>query len=688
MLESWENLFNCALDQHCPWRNKRVALASQTPWMSNAIINQLRLRDTLLKRSKRSNNPDDWAEYKKARNKAVGMLKSAKRKYYVSKLENNKNNAKEMWKTIKSISGSNKQSKRVNKLKADGRILEDKEQIASEFNSHFTSIADQLRSLLPQMNFDISKLRNYVSSRKDASNTFSIPPITESKIIDCLKNISSNKASGIDNISARMLKLAAPIIAPSIAKLINCSFDTSVFPQRWKTAKVTPLFKGGDTESVNNYRPISVLPVLSKVIERHVHDSLYGYLMDNNLIYSKQSGFRKRHSTETALIGIIDELLFNLDNDRVSGMILIDYCKAFDMVDHSILLQKLQAYGLDDKSINWFRSYLNERLQLVSMGNKESPTACVRHGVPQGSILGALLFIAFINDLPLHVSSAQIDLYADDTTVTSTANYGSVDFLLSSLTTAISEVDQWATANKLPLNESKTKVLTVTGKRLSTRISQDLAIAVNGKQLENVQCAKLLGLEIDHELTFIPHVDKICIKLSQRIGILKRIKCCLPLKHRLLYYNTMIRPIIDYVSVVWTSCDKHTLARVLKLQKRAARVILDADRQANSVKLFNRLNWIPFTEQAKLSNHFLAIFSKLQEFVQNSVFSPISPPFVIIRQEKPLFSHFQQSAGVCTEQRFQSDISTVFVIIRLEKPLFSHFQQSAGVCTKQNGAGV
>ena len=181
-----------------------------------------------------------------------------------------------------------------------------------------------------------------------------------------------------------MLKLAAPIIASSIAKLINYSFVTSVFPQRWKTAKVTPLFKGGDPENVNNYRPISVLPVLTKVIERHVHDSLYSYLCVNNLIYSKQSGFRKRHSTETALIGIIDELLFNLDSDRVSGMILIDYCKTFDMVDHSILLQKLQAYGFDNKSLIWFRSYLNERRQLVSMGNIESPTACVRHGVPQG----------------------------------------------------------------------------------------------------------------------------------------------------------------------------------------------------------------------------------------------------------------------------------------------------------------
>ena len=308
-------------------------------------------------------------------------------------------------------------------------------------------------------------------------------------------------------------------------------------------------------------------------------------------IYSKQSGFRKRHITETALIGIIDELLFNLDSDRVSDMTLIDYCKASDMIDHSILLQKLQACGLDNKLLIWFRSYLNERRQLVSMGNIESPTTCVRHGVPQGSILGPLLFIAFINDFPLHVSSAQINLYADDTTLTATANFDSVGVLQSSLTTAISEVDQWATANKLPLNEGKIKVLTITGKRLSTRINHDLAVVVNEKQLENVRCAKLLGQEIDHELTFIPHVKKLSKNLSQRIGILKRIKHCLPLKHRLIFYNTMIRTVTDYVNVVWTTCD--CLNRVLKLQKRAARIILDADCQASSFKLFNKLNWIP-----------------------------------------------------------------------------------------------
>ena len=419
--------------------------------------------------------------------------------------------------------------------------------------------------------------------------------------MECLKNISSNKASGIDKLSARMLKSAAPIIAPSIAKLINYSFSKSVFPQRWKTAKVFPLFKGGDLDNVNNYRPISVLPVLSKVIERHVHDTLYSYLCDNNLIYPEQSGFRKRHSTETALIKVIDELLFNLDEDRVSGMILIDYCKAFDMVDHSILLQKLQLYGLDIKSLAWFRSYLDDSRQLVSMGDKESPTACVRHGVPQGSILGPLLFIAYINDLPLHVTCAEINLYTDDTTLTSATHYDNVDILQSSLTTAISEVNQWAMANKLPLNETKTKVLTITGKRLLTRTEHDLAVVVNGKQLENVQCAKLLELEIDQELTFIPHIDKLCKKLSQRIGILKKIRYCFPQKYRLLFYNAMLRPVMAYVNVVWSSCDKHCLNRVLKLQKRAARIILDADSQASSVKLFNKLKRIPFYAQAKIA---------------------------------------------------------------------------------------
>ena len=174
--------------------------------------------------------------------------------------------------------------------------------------------------------------------------------------------------------------------------------------------------------------------------------------------------------------------------------------------------------------------------------------------------------------------------------MTSATHYDNVDILQSSLTTAISEVNQWAMANKLPLNETKTKVVTIIGKRLLTRTEHDLAVVVNGKQLESVQCAKLLGLEIDQELTFIPHIDKLCKKLSQGIGILKKIRYCLPLNYRLLFYNAMIRPVMAYVNAVWSSCYKHCLNRVLKLQKRAAKIILDADSQASSVKLFNKLS--------------------------------------------------------------------------------------------------
>ena len=328
------------------------------------------------------------------------------------------------WKIIKSISGMVNQSKRVNSLRVEGRINEDTAEMTSEFNSHFTSVADKLRSLLPQTNFDMSKLINFVRSKKDNNVLFSIPPITESKVIGCLKSISLHKACSINKLSPRMLKLAAPIIAPSIAKLINHSFNTASFPQHWKTVKVSPLFKGGDSEDLNNYQPISVLPVLS-VIERHVHDSLSSYLCENNLIYSKQSGFWKLHSTETALIRNIEELLFNLDNDRVSGMILNDYCKAFVMVDHVILLDKLHAYGLDNTSLSWFQSYLSDRCQFVSMSGKESTTSIIPHGVPQGSILGPLLF----NDLLLHANSANTDRYADDTTLTCSVNWMDMDRL-------------------------------------------------------------------------------------------------------------------------------------------------------------------------------------------------------------------------------------------------------------------
>ena len=468
------------------------------------------------------------------------------------------------------------------------------EPVAEMFNDYFTSIANELKMLMPQQEFDISKLKSFVPLRKPDAVNFCIPPIVESFILQNLHSMKCSKAAGFDKISVRMLKIAAPVIVPSLAKLMNISISSTVFPQRWKTAKVTPIYKSGDRTDTSNYRPISVLPALSKILERHVHVNLYNYFIQNKLLYSQQSGFRKYHNTETALIRIVDQLLRNLDENHVSGLLLIDYRKAFDIVDHEILMLKLGAYGLSASASRWFASYLERRRQGVSIDGKVSNWLEVPHGVPQGSILGPLLFIIYINDLPLHVltDDVDLDLYADDTTIMTAAPIHSIQTdLENTLNRTWQDVETWANTNKLPLNQSKTKTLLITGKRLAKKISSEdtkLSVVTNeGITLEQVETAKLLGLELDSELSFSSHVDKLCRKLAQRIGVLNKIKSCLPVKQRILYYNALIRSLMSYVSVVWHTCSKQDLGKVFLLQKRAGRVILDAKPRTSSVTLFN-----------------------------------------------------------------------------------------------------
>ena len=254
--------------------------------MINAVIKKFHSRDHFLKVARKSDNSSDWTNYREARNKAVSALHSAKREFYKNAFEN-RNNPKATWNTIKALTGSGKTNKGISKLQLDGKVVENATEIAEQFNLYFSSIADNLRSGLGNTPSDFSKLVNFVESCKDPDVVFSIPDITNAQVLQFIKGISPHKVAGIDKISARFLRIAAPILAPSITRLINMSFSTGKFPTRWKIANVTPLFKQGAASDHSNYRPISVLPVVSKVIERHMHNSLYAFLMDNNLLYSR-----------------------------------------------------------------------------------------------------------------------------------------------------------------------------------------------------------------------------------------------------------------------------------------------------------------------------------------------------------------------------------------------------------------
>ena len=240
---------------------------------------------------------------------------------------------------------------------------------------------------------NFSELKKFCHSKISKEVCFSIPPVSKSFVKKCLSELDTKKATGLDQIGPRLIKSSASAILDSITFIINLSIATSSVPKIWKTAKVTPIYKSGSKNDADNYRPISILPNLSKLIEKHVHDSFMSYLTKHLLLHPNQSGFRQKHSCETALISLTDKWLQALDQGKIIGSVFVDFRKAFDMVDHEILLKKLKIYQCDEKTIRWFTSYLSERTQHVYINNVLSEPETIRYGVPQGSILGPLLFI-------------------------------------------------------------------------------------------------------------------------------------------------------------------------------------------------------------------------------------------------------------------------------------------------------
>ena len=325
---------------------------------------------------------------------------------------------------------------------------------------------------------------------------------------------------------------------------------TGTFPTILKQARVIPIHKSGNTEDPGNYRPISILPTLSKIIEKHVVKQCLEYLERFSLLHKEQSGFRKSHSCHTALIKLTDTLYKQIDVGNLTGLVYIDFKKAFDLVNHQLLLQKLKLYNFDKYSIKWFNSYLSNRVQKVQIGPNYSKSCNISAGVPQGSILGPLLFLIFINDLPLNLTNTNSDIFADDLTLSVSAP--NKQDIQTNCQVALNQTNLWSLQNKMVVNKQKTKCMLLgSSQKLSKLEDKNLTLILNDTTLNQVCEHKVLGVTIDNKLSWDAQVNIVGKSLTNKISLLNKIKCYLPLECRKLYYNAYILPIMDYCDTIW-----------------------------------------------------------------------------------------------------------------------------------------
>ena len=382
---------------------------------------------------------------------------------------------------------------------------------------------------------------------------------------------------------------------------------------------MTPVPKTRNSEEVNNFCPISVLSVVAKVLERIVHRQLYAYLQRHSILHGAQSGFRPQHTTQDVLVSTIDDWRQALDKNKLVGSIMLDLSKAFDTVCHPILYKKLERYGVKDGELKWFKDYLTGRKQKVSINVVQSDLKDIRRGVPQGSILGPLLFTIYVNDLPSAVSQSEVKQYADDTTLYCACD-NSMD-LSKRLNTDLIGVANWVKTNGLILNEKKTQMLLLSWKKRAKEL-ENVVVKLNEKVVARCDKVKYLGVWIDEGLTWRVHVEAVRRKCFGGLAQLKRNRDILPEITKKNIYNALVLPSLDYCCVVWHECRKFLQQRVERIQNYAMRLICAKPPRTLSEVLRGKLNWMTLTKRREIFRQVL-----IQRSIQNQAPSYLSKLF-------------------------------------------------------------
>ena len=589
------NVITECLDKYVPKKLIKLRLCDKfrEPWMS-VKYKRFNLKSRkLCQRARVSGTLADTIKYRTYHNTLTRLKMYEKQVHYEHVFKKVQKNSKLLWNILNGIIKKSNDKSGITELFYDNQTLNEPEKICNAFNSHFSSAGEQTRNTI-NMNGPRREPTSYMTI---VNNALLFEPVSETYICKIVKALKSKRSSGYDDISNVLLKDLVDVLKVPLCIVFNKSLLSGHFPDLMKITKVIPLHKGGQRNVPDNYRPISLLPVISKVLERIVYNFLVNHLESNNIVYSCQFGLRRNHSTSDGIMSFLGNIMQAMDNKSMILSIFIDLKKAFDTIPHSIILDKLKTLGVKGTEFEWFSSYMSSRRQFVNLQNCKSDMNYTNIGVQQGSLLGVLLFQILINDLPKCLKFSTGILFADDTTI---LLYGkSLRFLKLKMQADLDNLSCWLRSNCLKLNVAKTKLLLINAEGLAPNVS----LTLEGQEIENVTEFKFLGIYLDNRLSFEYHFFELYKKLSQFHFIIRKLKSVLPqVCLPSLYFGYFHSNLVYGLPIWYPLLSKKSQNSLTIAQKKIVRAICGVARTQHCMPLFRKLVILMISDQLTLEN--------------------------------------------------------------------------------------
>ena len=538
---------------------KDMTITQNKPkWLTNDLYELMNVRDTAYKKAKVSKSPRDWEIAKEARNHLNRSILKAKRDYMTDTISSYKNDHKKIWKKLKEHLPTSRNAQGISKMKDNaGNTTESCAEITELLNNHFATVGPNLAAKIPQS----GPGNLFPNIRGDTLDK--IQSTTRANVEKMIKELPAHKSMGLQNFSTKLVRDAAPAISEILAHILNNCIITSSIPSEWKTARITPLYKDGNRDDPNNYRPISVLPFISKILEKILFQDLQLYVENLNILTKYQAGFRREKSTSSMLVKLTDECLQNMDNGLPTICVFIDLKKAFDTISHERLLTKLYLLNIRDKALDLLKNYLTDRQQMTILNDFTSDTRPMKVGVPQGSILGPALFTLYINDIVNVLSHSKICLFADDTVIYFA--HKNIAMAAEAIQLDLKNIDNWMDDNKLTINIKKTQYMIVSGHH---KKYENVDLHVKDSQIMRTKSYKYLGVKIDQHLNYLQHINNLAGTVKNKLRTITRLSNFLPKGVIIMLYKSLIIPHFDYASCIWGSASTSLLTDLQDIKKK------------------------------------------------------------------------------------------------------------------------